>query len=149
MKEMNKLEDIADSFPYKDILYLDHPTSKNHPRQPSINRAGQFSPFAALTGYEDEIKEAARLTKEQIFLDEEAKQKLDEKMAIVISKLEEIEIEVEYFIKDNKKTGGSYNLKQGKVKRVDNYNKKLIFTDKEKINIEDIVNIKILNEQEI
>lgn len=148
MKEMDKLEDIKDNFPYKDILYLEHPTSKNHPRQPSLNRAGQFSPFAALTGYEDEIKEASRLTKEQIFLDEEEKRKLDEKMSLIMKKQELIEVEIEYFIKDQKKTGGSYNLKKGIIKRIDTYNKKIIFEDKERINIDDIVNIKILNEQE-
>ena len=53
---MDKSVDIEDNSPYLDILYLEHPTSKNHPRMNNIARAGQFSPFAALTGYEDKVK---------------------------------------------------------------------------------------------
>ena len=78
---MDKLVDIEDNFPYSDILYLEHYTSKNHPRMSSINRAAQFSPFAALTGYEDKVKETVRYTDTEIYLDEERQEIIRNKFA--------------------------------------------------------------------
>ena len=83
MKEMDKSVDIEDDFPYKDILYLEHPTSLNHPRMSLINRAGQFSPFAALTGYEDKVKETARYTDTEIYLSEDEEEIIRNKLNII------------------------------------------------------------------
>ena len=128
MKETDKSVDIGDKFPYLDILYLEHPEPKNHKRMSREARAGQFSPFAALTGYDEQVKETARLTSKKIDLDDEEK-----------------EITVTFFIPDLKKSGGKYQDKTGIVRKIDLYNNKLIFKDKTKINIEDIVNINIDN----
>ena len=64
--------------PYDDILHLPHPTSKRHPRMPIVDRAAQFSPFAALTGHKAAIEETARVTDRRIELDEDAKEQLDQ-----------------------------------------------------------------------
>ena len=77
---MLKSEDIKSKFPYIDILYLEHPTSKNHQRMSNIHRAGQFAPFAALTGFSEQIKETSRYTKDEIYLTEEEKERLDQQL---------------------------------------------------------------------
>ena len=146
MKETDKSVDIGDRFPYLDILYLEHPEPKNHKRMSREARAGQFSPFAALTGYDEQVKETARLTSKKIDLDDEEKEQLSNKLNLIEFHLkEEKEITVTYFIPDLKKSGGKYQDKTGIVRKIDLYNNKLIFKDKTKINIEDIVNINIDN----
>ena len=138
MQEMLKSEDTKNKFPYLDILYLEHPTSKYHQRMSNLHRAEQFAPFAALTGFSEQIKETARITKDAINLTEEAKEKLDEQLQkIEIGQ----EIKIIYFIKDKRKKGGSFEEKIGNLKKIDTYQKQIVFEDKEKINIKDIVKI--------
>ena len=141
MIEIDKWEDIKNNFPYLDILYLEHPTSKKHERQSMESRAGQFSPYAALTGYEEDIKETVRKTDKEIFLTEDEREKLDEKFRNINN---DDLIRVIYFIKDKRKDGGKYLEKEGYIKKIDNYHKLLIFHDKEKVPIKDIVNIDII-----
>ena len=148
MKETLKLEDTKDKFPYEDILYRPHPTSKNHPRQPMESRAGQFSPFAALTGYGDAVKETERTTEEETYLEEDRKNKLDEVLQLLNIIKEPQKVEVTYFQKDRYKKGGSYSIKSGIYKRVDSYKNVFEFQDKTKISIQDIVKIEIINTQE-
>lgn len=148
MKETNKLEATKANFPYYDILYLEHPTSQKHPRQPSLARAGQFSPFSALSGYEEQVKETSRLTNKKIILDEEEKEKINKELNKIIKSPENTEISITYFIKDNKKSGGKYENDIKVVKKIDTYNKKIIFTDNDIVSIEDIVNIEIINKQD-
>lgn len=75
----------SDNYKYDDIINLPHHTSLKHPRMPMIDRAAQFSPFAALTGYDAAVKETARLTDERIELDESTKMVLDEKLCLIVS----------------------------------------------------------------
>lgn len=146
MKETDKSVGTGVKFPYLDILYLEHPEPKNHKRMSKEARAGQFSPFAALTGYDEQVKETARLTSKKIDLDDEEKQELNNRLNIIELHLkEEKEITVTYFVKDLKKSGGKYLDKTGIVRKIDLYNNKIIFKDKTKINIEDILNINIDN----
>ena len=70
MQEINKLEVTEPDFPYEEILYLEHPISRKHPRLEMENRAAQFAPFAALTGFGDQIREVQRLTDSFKILDE-------------------------------------------------------------------------------
>ena len=147
MKETVKLEDTKDSFPYEDILYLDHPNPRYHERMSLLNRAGQFSPFAALTGYEEQIKETERITSKKIVLDEEAKQKLDETIKVVIDN-PSLEVKITYFIPDSRKDGGKYLEKIGTIHRIDSYQNKIIMKDKTKIALRDIVKIDIIDTQE-
>lgn len=144
MREMDKLVDIEDSFPYKDILYLEHHTSLNHPRMSNMNRAAQFSPFAALTGYEDKVKETARYTENEIYLDEEKKEIIRNKLNIIEEKInDKVTVNITYFVKDKRKNGGEFKNIIGIIKKIDNYNNEIIFTDKNKIKLDNIIDIEI------
>ncbi len=138
------MEDIENNFPYKDILYLEHPTSKNHPKQSMSSRAGQFSPYAALTGYDDEIYEVTRLTSKKKELEEGEKERLDEVLKQVISNPTN-PIKVTYFVKDKRKQGGKYLDKIGTLRRINTYHNIFIFNDKDKVPIQDIVKIEIID----
>ena len=127
---------------YKDIINLPHHVSKTRPQMSMLDRAAQFSPFAALTGYDAAIKETGRLTDEKIELSEEAKASLDRKQAYLIEMIDELpEITVTYFLPDTKKSGGAYVTVTGNLKRFDEYERLLILTDSRKIPMDDIANI--------
>jgi hypothetical protein len=107
-----------------------------------LNRAAQFSPFAALTGYDGAIKETARLTDKKVDLDEAAKTVLDEKLRIIQEHLSsQPEIEITYFLPDEKKAGGAYVSTFAIVKKIDNYEKTIIMEDGTRIDIEEIISI--------
>lgn len=126
---------------YDDIINLEHPKLK-HPRMSMYARAAQFSPFAALTGYEDEVKETARLTSDKLIMDDDFKKDLDIKLQYIESIIKEKPlIKITYFIKDKKKNGGSYNEFSGNIRRIDNIKKELIFISNKKIPINDIIDI--------
>lgn len=126
---------------YDDIINLEHPKLK-HPRMSIYNRATQFSPFAALTGYENAVKETARLTDKKIIVDEETKVILDTKLQYIESIItEKPYITITYFIKDKLKNGGSYNTYSNNIKKIDIIKKELVFLDNKKISINDIIDI--------
>lgn len=130
MEEKNKYDDIID---------LPHHTSPKHPRMSAIDRAAQFSPFAALTGYEDAVEETVRLTEVRLELSEDEKLRINEQLRIIIERINELpSITVVYFVPDKKKDGGSYVSATGKVKLVDEYEKNIVFTDKTLIPIDQI-----------
>ena len=127
---------------YADIINLPHHELKTRQRMPFNNRAATFSPFAALTGYDDAVKETARLTSEQIELDEGAKEILNDKLRIAADKADqEPEIKVTYFLPDKKKDGGAYITIKAVIKRIDEYERLVVFTDKSTIPIDDIYEI--------
>lgn len=127
---------------YEDIINLPHPISKRHPQMDISQRAAQFAPFAALTGYEENIKESARLTDKRIEIDEELKVILNNKIQLIIEYIKEKpEITFTYFIYDNKKSGGKYVNITGIVKKIDTIEEYIILTDKTKIPIKEIINI--------
>ena len=127
---------------YKDIIYLEHPTSLKHPRMSRMNRAAQFAPFAALTGHDEAVAETARLVDQEITLDENRIQLINEHILILLEHIKEKPyIRVTYFKKDDKKIGGSYEVKEGYLKKIDEYDHLLIFDDLSKINIYSVVNI--------
>lgn len=127
---------------YADIKNLPHHELTTRRRMPRINRAASFSPFAALTGYDDQVKEAGRLTDERIELDDGTISTLNDKLNYAVSlSNEQPEISVTYFKPDSKKNGGEYVTHTGVIKRVDEYERKLIFTDKTVIPIDDIYGI--------
>ena len=87
-----------------------------------LDRAAQFSPFAALTGYDDAIHETARLTNDKVDLSEEEKETLDRKQQILLERLgEHPALTVTYFIPDAKKSGGAYVTKSGSFKKIDGF----------------------------
>lgn len=119
---------------YDDMIYLPHHVSARHPQMPLLDRAAQFSPFAALTGHDEAIRETARLTESFAELDEEQKEQLDKRLRMLLAKIEaepcsEPEIRAVYFEPDVRKNGGAYISVCGKVKKVDKYNQQLLLTD--------------------
>ena len=127
---------------YDDIIDLPHHISPTRPHMSMSDRAAQFSPFAALTGYDGVIRESGRLTKERAELSEEELEILGRKQQYLMSIIEERpEITVTYFVPDSLKEGGEYMTCSGRLKRIDEYERKLIFTDGTKVNIDDVVEI--------
>lgn len=127
---------------YDDIINLPHHVSKNHPQMSHINRAAQFSPFAALTGHRAVIQETARLTDSFIELDEDRKEQLNEQLQLIKKNLKQKpEIEITYFEPDTKKEGGSYITTCGRIKKIDEYNHRIIFTDGTTLPIEHLFSI--------
>lgn len=128
--------------PYDDIINLPHHVSKTHPRMPSIDRAAQFAPFAALTNYEAAVKETARLTDKRAELSEYAKEALSMRLELIANQLHEgPEVSITYFEPDSKKAGGSYITASGRVKKIDDYRLLVIMTDDTKIPIKEIIEI--------
>ena len=124
---------------YDDIINLPHHQSKNHPHMSLYDRAAQFAPFAALTGYDDAVKEARRLTDSKPELDENQLEELDQKLADLMTCIEEHpEVTITYFEPDDKKEGGAYVTCVGKIKKIDGYKRRLIFEDSKDINIDNI-----------
>lgn len=127
---------------YDDIIDLPHHVSLSRPHMERPDRAAQFSPFAALTGYESAVKETARLTEQRVELDENEREALDKKQAMLAARLgEPPEITVTYFVADERKEGGSYVTARGRVKKIQSYEGMLIFEDGERILVEDIVDM--------
>lgn len=127
---------------YDDIIHLPHHISKTRPQMSMMDRAAQFSPFAALTGYDAAIKETGRLTDEKIELGEETKAVLDRKQSYLSDMISvQPEITVTYFLPDERKSGGTYLSVTGKLKRIDEYERMMILTDGKKIPLDDIMDI--------
>ena len=128
---------------YSDIINLPHHTSLNHPRMSMEKRAAQFAPFAALTGYEDLVKETARLTDKRIEIDEGLKQVLNDKLQKINENIKNKSlVTFTYFVPDLKKSGGKYVDYTGTVKKIDTFNGVIIMEDKTKIPIDEIIDIK-------
>lgn len=127
---------------YDDILQLPHHVSAVHPQMSMINRAAQFSPFAALTGYDAAVREAARLTDRRIELDENSKDELNGKLQLLIAMLaEQPEVTITYFQPDMHKAGGIYLTVTGRIKKIDEYARAVVLTDGETIDVEDILEL--------
>jgi len=136
-------DDINYEHRYDDIINLPHHVSKSHSHMSTLDRAAQFSPFAALTGYEGAIKETARRTNKRMELDEAAKNVLDEKLRIVHDQLSsQPELEITYFQPDDKKTGGAYVSVIGIVKKIDGYERTVVMQDETRVPIKEIIRIK-------
>ena len=127
---------------YDDIINLPHYVSPTRPRMSMIDRAAQFSPFAALTGYDAAIKETGRLTDQRIELSEDSRAALDRKQQLLVECLaDHPEVSVTYFIPDERKSGGAYVTVTGSVKKVDDYQRLLLLTDGTKIPLDDILDL--------
>ena len=127
---------------YNDIINLPHHVSSKRPQMPMIDRAAQFSPFAALTGYDDAISETGRLTDEKIDLSEEEKEVLDRKQQFLLEKIDERPaLTVTYFVPDAKKSGGAYVTKSGNLKKIDASERWMQLTDGTKIPLDDVADI--------
>ena len=126
---------------YADIIDLPHHVSQKHPQMPMAERAAQFNPFAALTGYDDAVKETARFTDEMAELTENRKEALDQKLREIVSSEGHPAVTIEYFVPDKHKSGGSYVTLRGCVRRIDDVAGEMVLTDKTVIRLADIIRI--------
>ena len=116
--------------PYEDIIHLPHHVSRKHPRMSLHDRAAQFAPFAALTGYDDVIAEAGRLTDTQAELDESVILEISEALSEIAERLpERPEVEGFVFVPDERKEGGAVTAFSGRVRKLDTFLKELVLTD--------------------
>ena len=124
------MKEARDIHAYDDIINLPHHRSAVHPQMPVYDRAAQFSPFAALTGYEAAIQETARLTERRVELDEYEKERLNKTLQrLAAGQGTKTEAEVTYFRPDEKKEGGAYVTLRGFVKKIDGFEGTLAFAD--------------------
>ena len=129
---------------YEDIINLPHHVSKKHPQMSRESRASQFAPFAALTGYGDAVEETARITGSRIELGEEMKAIINDKLNIINLHIKERpQVTLTYFVPDVRKDGGSYISTTGNVRRIDLANNVIVLSNRKKINISDIIGVKI------
>lgn len=127
---------------YDDIIHLPHHVSTTRPRMPIANRAAQFAPFAALSGYDAAVKETARLTDQQTQLGESELAILNSKLQMLADHLaEHPEVAITYFQPDEKKAGGAYMTATGIVKKIDDYEGIITLRNGERIALERILSI--------
>ena len=127
---------------YDEIMGLPHHVSKTRPQMPMSDRAAQFAPFAALTGYDAAIKETGRLTDERIELDVEALSALDMKYQLLMEALDEApEVTITYFQPDERKAGGKYVSAVGAVKKIDDFERRITMQDGARIPMDDVLSI--------
>ncbi len=127
---------------YEDIINMEHPTSKKHPRMSLYARAAQFSAFQALTGYSDSLAEEARQTSKRIELSDQQIDELNTKVAFLKDIIKtEPQVAITYFVPDERKEGGAYLTVSGQVRRFDEYEGAVILTDRRQIPFGDILTI--------
>ncbi len=125
---------------YDDIIDLPHPTSKKHPRMSRSDRAAQFSPFAALTGYEGAVRETARRTEARIELEEDELAALDEKLRLALAWADDPPlVSITYFQPDRRKAGGAYVTVQGRIQKLDTRRRTLTLQDGRTIPADEII----------
>ena len=128
--------------PYDDIIGLAHHVSRNRPAMPMRDRAAQFAPFAALTGYDAVIRETARLTDRRVELDECRRQELDAALRDLAARLpSRPEVLVTYFLPDARKEGGEYVHVSGRLRKIDSLTRTLILEDGTVIPIDDVLEL--------
>lgn len=129
---------------YEDMLHLPHHVSAVHPPMPMSERAAQFSPFAALSGHGDAIRETARVTEERAELDEGEMERLNERLLFLKEHLSQgVNAAVTYFQPDGKKAGGAYVTVTGRVKKIDDVQGYIVMEDQTKIWMGDLAEIEI------
>ena len=128
---------------YDEIMGLPHHVSKTRPQMPMSDRAAQFAPFAALTGYDSAIKETGRLTDERIELDEEALTALNRKYQLLMDTLDDApEVTIIYFQPDERKAGGQYVSAIGTVKKVDTFGRRILLQDGTRIPLDSVYDLR-------
>ena len=127
---------------YNEIMGLPHHVSKMRPQMPMSDRAAQFAPFAALTGYDDAVKETGRLTDDKIELEESSLNELNAKIQLLRENLADApEITFTYFKPDERKAGGAYLTTTGTVKKLDDYERQIVLQSGTKLPMDDILDI--------
>ena len=134
---------------YDDIIHLPHHVSQKRPRMSNSDRAAQFSPFAALTGYDAAISEAGRLTESPVTLTESAVEELNETLCRIQAHLpEEITVHVTYFCPDARKSGGAKRSLTGMVHKIDLHRQVLVLDEGREVELDAILGLEILGKKE-
>ena len=132
-----------------DAMSLSHHVSKMRPQMSMSDRAAQFAPFAALTGYDDAVKEAGRLTDDKIELEESSLNELNVKIQLLRENLADApEITFTYFKPDERKAGGEYLKTTGRVKKIDDYERLIVLHDGTKLPMDDILDMERIRNRE-
>lgn len=127
---------------YDDIIDLPHHVSETHLPMSRADRAAQFSPFAALTGYDAAVRETARVTERRIELDEGVKAELNARLNCILEHLSEHpQVSLTYFVPDEKKRGGAYRTVTGAVRKLDSVAKTLTLADGTVVPMEEMVHV--------
>lgn len=127
---------------YDDIINLPHYEPKYHARMSMYKRSAQFAPFSALVGYDEQVKECSRITDKRLEIDDGLREILNNKLNYIADNIHDNPIvSITYFVEDKKKDGGKYKTKEGVIKRIDVVNQEVIFTDKFKVHMKDILSI--------
>lgn len=130
------------NFPYEDIVNLPCPRSQRHAPMPDADRAAQFSPFAALTGHDEAIRETARLTNCRAELDEDEKARLNDKLQKIARHLQEKPVvSLTCFFEDHRKEGGAYVTVTGIIKKIDVTEQRILMETGEVLRMEDLYGI--------
>lgn len=135
---------------YTDIIDLPHYVSKTRKHMSNYDRAAQFAPFAALTGYEQIIKEIARMVKKRITISADQKEKINRALILLNdNKDKHLKLKITYFVPDKKKDGGEYIIINGEFKKIDEHKNLLLLLDGTSILIKEIFDIEIIDYSEI
>ena len=154
MKKEGPLESVTsksvaikrDMGKYDDIIHLEHHVSKNHKPMSIYDRSAQFAPFAALVGYDESIKEAGRVVDKKITLGADKIEEISRSLAFISENIDSNPlINITYFKKDMKKTGGKYLSSTIKAIKIDTNNRKLILEGKISIDFIDIIDLSIVS----
>lgn len=136
---------LKNTHKYDDIIHLPHPVSQRRSRMTSYDRAAQFSPFAALTGYDAVIEETARLTDSRIELDQGAVEQLNERLLEIRDSISSRPlVTLTWFRRDERKAGGAYIRATGRVKKIDSYTNTIVLTDGTVIPIRELADAELL-----
>ena len=128
---------------YDEIIGLPHHVSKTRPQMPMDDRAAQFAPFDALNGYDEAIQETGRLTEDRIEQEEGALTALNAKIQVLWAHLADApEVAFTYFRPDDRKAGGAYLTKTGRVKKLDAYERLIVLQDGTKLKMDDILDMR-------
>lgn len=132
---------------YDDIINLSRPQYHDLPPMSIHDRAAQFSPFAALVGYDAAVEETARLTDSRREMEEDEINELNRQLSELNKRLSERpRIRVTYFIRDRKKEGGRYASKIGNARTIDQAENRIIFTDGESVSVKDMYSVVFIEE---
>ena len=129
---------------YSDIINMPRPVSKKHAQMDRLDRAAQFAPYSALSGYEDSVEETARLTDQKIELDDYEKERINATLTDILSTPTVKTASITYFRPDKKKDGGAYVTVTGSIAGYDEILREITLTDGYKISLNHVVEITVI-----
>ena len=132
---------------YEDIVHLSRPQSAVHPPMDMIERAAQFAPFAALTGYDGVIQETARYVDKPVELTDSAKEELNQQFRLLVTQLNQYpRVTLTHYIPDDRKAGGCYVKTTGNLRRVDEYTRELELVDSTRVDMDTVISVETAEE---